>query len=79
MKDQHLAFLDKFIELYLEMIHHDGYGDMEVHVRTMQKGKKEVRLLGGREFTYVVDADLGNTSAREYRVMMVRNVRGGGK
>lgn len=79
MKDQHLAFLDKFIELYLEIINHDGYGDMEVHVRTMQKGKKEVRLLGGREFTYVVDGGLSDTSASEYRVVMVRNRRRGEK
>lgn len=47
--------LDKLRQLFDELLRHDGYGRIEVDMRILRKGQKEVVLRCGKEYRYVVD------------------------
>jgi hypothetical protein len=72
MSDTNLPVLNKFLELYRQLIHHDGYGDIQVKVRKIQGGAKEVVLLSGKEYRFQVD---NRKSARHYKAIGVRESR----
>lgn len=71
-QDQGLAFLNRFVELFEEMLHHEGYGDMQVSVRNRNPGEKEVVLHCGKEYRYrllIASGDQDAASQRQlYRV-----------
>ena len=60
MTDQNLAFLEKFVSLYRELLTHDGYGDIQINIRLAKRCQKEVRLLCGREYRYRIDIPENN-------------------
>jgi len=47
--------IDKLRQLFEEVLRHDGYGRIEVDMRILRKGQKEVVLRCGKEYRYVVD------------------------
>ena len=46
---------EKMLELYNELFQHNGYGKMEVDIKLLRRGQKEVIIHCGKEFRYVVD------------------------
>ena len=54
MHNQELSLLNKFLELYEDLIAHEGYGDMHVSIRKSQGKKKHVSLFCGREYNFDV-------------------------
>ena len=50
-----LRIKKKMAELYDELFRHNGYGQLEVNIRIMRRGQKEVILRCGKEYRYVVD------------------------
>lgn len=75
MRDPNLDFLNKFIELYEELLAHDGYGDMQVNFRMVQGRSKEVRLFCGREYRYLVGPASQHKGRRRYKVVENRSAR----
>lgn len=47
--------LKKIDELYSELFAHDGYGRIEVDIRLLRRGQKEVIVRCGKEFRFVID------------------------
>lgn len=67
MQNPELSLLNKFIELYEELIAHDGYGDMQLSIRKSQGKKKQVSLLCGREYQFEVVC----SPRRQYRYKVI--------
>ena len=57
--DESLAFLNKFIELFEEIIQHEGYGDISVSVRLLNRHTRLIVLGSGKEYRYQVQQPLG--------------------
>jgi len=53
--DQHGRIMKKIEELYEELFSHDGYGHMELDMRFLKKGQKEIIIRCGKDYRYVVD------------------------
>ena len=45
----------KLYELFHELFAHKGYGQLEVFMRILKRGQKEIVLRMGKEFRFVVD------------------------
>lgn len=45
----------KMEELFNDLFHHNGYGRLEVDMKILKKGQKEIIVRFGKEFRYVVD------------------------
>lgn len=45
----------RFNELYDELFRHDGYGRIEVELKILRRGQKEVILRCGKEYRFVID------------------------
>jgi hypothetical protein len=50
----------KLLELFDDIIHHDGFGDIRVEVRILKRKQKEVILHCGKQYRFVVDAPENN-------------------
>lgn len=46
---------NRFDELYDELFRHDGYGRIEVELKILRRGQKEVILRCGKEYRFVID------------------------
>jgi hypothetical protein len=46
----------KLIELYRELLTHDGYGDFRVEIKILKRGQREVIIHCGKQYRYVVDS-----------------------
>jgi hypothetical protein len=46
---------EKLIELFNELYSHGGYGQLEVDMKILKRGQKEIILRMGKEFRFVVD------------------------
>jgi len=68
MRNQELSLLNKFLELYEDLITHEGYGDMHVSIRKSQGKKKHVSLLCGREYIFEVEVPPHNRRSK-YKVI----------
>jgi len=53
--------LARLVELYRDIILHDGFGEIRLEVRILRKGQKEVIIHCGKQYRYVVDFDPGRT------------------
>nr|WP_319393881.1 hypothetical protein [uncultured Desulfobacter sp.] len=67
--DPNLAFLNKFINLYQEMITHDGYADITVNICLMKRNIKEVRLQCGREYRFYIPCPEKAWAQDRYRII----------
>ena len=45
----------KIFELYDELFSHDGYGEVKVEMRILQRGQKEIIIHCGKQYRFVVD------------------------
>lgn len=54
MNDQNQRFLRKFLNLYKDLLAHEGYGDLSINIRLVNNQEKEVRLFCGREYKFRV-------------------------
>lgn len=45
----------KLNELFDEMLHHDGFGDIRVEMKILKRQQKEVILHCGKQYRFVVD------------------------
>lgn len=52
---QHREIQKKLLELYSELFLHNGYGSLQVEMRFLKRGQKEIVVSCGKEFRYVVD------------------------
>jgi len=43
------------LELYDELLGHDGFGDMRIEIRIMKRNQKEVIIHCGKQYRFVVD------------------------
>lgn len=68
-RDDNLEFLNKFVELYEELIDHDGYGDMSVKIRVVQGRNREVRLQCGREYRFVIHRSSSEQRPGRYKIV----------
>jgi len=50
----------KILELYDELFSHDGYGEVKVEMRILQRGQKEVIIHCGKQYRFVVDCQKKN-------------------
>ncbi|MBN2642009.1 MAG: hypothetical protein JXR78_10160 [Victivallales bacterium] len=46
---------NKIGELFDELYVHDGFGGMEIDMRILKRGQKEILVRCGKEFRFVVD------------------------
>lgn len=49
------ALKTRLLGLLDDVLGHDGYGSIQVEVRLLKKGQKEVILDCGKQYRYVVD------------------------
>ena len=54
--EQHGRVLRQIEQLYYALVEHDGFGDMQVEVRILKRGQKEVIVHCGKQYRFVVDA-----------------------
>ncbi|MDR1728109.1 MAG: hypothetical protein LBT74_09360 [Acidobacteriota bacterium] len=47
--------LEMFSRLYQEVFEHDGYGNIQVEMRILHRGQKEVIIHCGKQYRFVVD------------------------
>ncbi len=59
---KHEPIMRKICELYRDLFLHDGYGTLRVEMRFLKKSQKEVLVICGKEFRFVVDFPDGPTS-----------------
>lgn len=51
----HEDVLSKLHSLYQDVFAHDGYGDIRIEIRILNRGQKEVVIHCGKQYRYVVD------------------------
>jgi hypothetical protein len=51
----HGPILEKIRELYEDLFRHEGFGELKVTMRFLKKGQKEIIVICGKEFRFVVD------------------------
>ncbi|MDR1351375.1 MAG: hypothetical protein LBJ59_11510 [Zoogloeaceae bacterium] len=49
------AVLEKLKDLYLEAFAHDGFAGIQVEIRFLRRGQKEVILHCGKQYRFIVD------------------------
>jgi len=49
------AVVGKLRQLFDELLRHDGYGRIEIDMKILRRGQKEVVLRCGKEYRYIVD------------------------
>ena len=45
----------RMLQLFDELIEHDGFGTMKIEMRLLRRGQKEVILDCGKQYRFVVD------------------------
>lgn len=61
MSETNLDVKNKFNELYDELFRHDGYGRIEVEMKILRRGQKEVIVRCGKEYRFVIDFPEGKS------------------
>lgn len=51
----HEEIFARLSDLYRELFRHNGYGALRVEMRFLKKGQKEIFVISGKEFRFVVD------------------------
>ena len=55
MSPAHQLIQEKLLELYGDLFHHEGYGEMKVTMRFLKRHQKEIIIHCGKEYRFVVD------------------------
>jgi len=45
----------KILDLYNDLLAHDGYGELKIEVKILKRGQKEIIIHCGRQYRFVVD------------------------
>ncbi len=67
---------EKLVALYDEIFSHDGYGRLEVDIRILRRGQKEVILRCGKEYRFVVDFPAKAEPARKVTHLVPKTAEG---
>lgn len=51
----HRQIKSKLLDLYDELFRHNGYGEMHLEIRFLNRGQKEVIIRCGKQYRYIVD------------------------
>jgi len=51
----HDEIMDRLKELYMDLYYHNGFGQMQLEMKFLKKGQKEVLITCGKEYRFVVD------------------------
>ena len=54
MSDSHDEVKKRIEELYNMLVKHDGYGEIQVDIKILKRGQKEVIIRCGKQYRYVV-------------------------
>lgn len=54
-----------FSELYDELFRHNGYGRIELEMKILRRGQKEIILRCGKEYRFVIDYPGGQRTGRQ--------------
>ena len=57
MQDCHEEVKKRICALYHMLVEHNGYGELNVDVRILKKGQKEVIIRCGKHYRYVVSSE----------------------
>jgi len=55
MSEDHDKVLSKIIDLYKELFQHEGYGALRLEMRFLKKGQKEILVICGKEYRFVIN------------------------
>ncbi len=58
----HTEVKNKMIEIYDELLKHDGFGNFSVSVKILKRNQKEVVIDCGKQYRFVVDSTLQHQS-----------------
>ncbi|MDR1925911.1 MAG: hypothetical protein LBQ66_16205 [Planctomycetaceae bacterium] len=53
--EEHDPVLCRIRSMYRDLLLHDGFGELQVGVKILKRGQKEVIVKSGKEYRYVVD------------------------
>lgn len=73
--DESLGFLNKFVELFEDIIEHDGYGDINVSVRLLDTHTRLVSMRYGKEFQFRVQRPRLQASVKRNRRFAVSRIK----
>jgi len=76
MTDENIIFLNDFIKLYESILSHDGYGDIHIHIKKMPGRGKEVRMLSGKEYRYLIPSPNKANNKIKYQIIQKGKARG---
>jgi len=62
----------KLMELFRGMVEHDGISRLQVEVKPLKKGRKNVVLSSGKDFHYVIKP-FGNTQGKPFQAPAEKN------
>ena len=48
----------KLLEVFRELIDHDGYGSFSVNVKILKRNQKEILIDCGKQYRFVIDSDV---------------------
>lgn len=51
------AIKKKLIEVFDEVLKHDGFGDFKVEMKFLKRNQKEVIIHCGKQYRYTIDFD----------------------
>lgn len=46
---------NKLLELFDDLVSHDGFGEIKVDIKILKRGQKEVIIHCGKQYRYVID------------------------
>lgn len=65
MADNNGQVKTKLTALYDELFSHEGYGHIEVDIKILRRGQKEVIIRCGKEYRFVVDFPANSEKPKE--------------
>ena len=55
----------RLLQLFDELLEHDGFGNMKIEMRLLRRGQKEVIVDCGKQYRFVVDFQPQNSDITE--------------
>ena len=53
----------RLLQLFDELLEHDGFGNMKIEMRLLRRGQKEVIVDCGKQYRFVVDFQSSSTES----------------
>ena len=55
----------RLLQLFDELLEHDGFGNMKIEMRLLRRGQKEVIVDCGKQYRFVVDFQSSTTESTD--------------